>query len=119
MKKTICTLVAFTLLASTVPAAAATGESATPAKKSSLHDAIGRAAASAVLEPGPATLDHASATARAQVPHTMPRKGSSQVRHQGHGSTGMIIGLVSTVIGVAATVYAVKEMKKTTDQQKQ
>jgi hypothetical protein len=31
------------------------------------------------------------------------------------GTTGMIIGLVSTLVGVAVTVYMVKEMKKNND----
>jgi hypothetical protein len=49
-------------------------------------------------------------------PRSLPRQGSDGTRYQGGGGkTGMVIGLVSAAVGIAATVYMVKYMKKTTD----
>ncbi len=44
-----------------------------------------------------------------------PMQPKSEARMQGSGGhTGMIIGLVTTVVGAAATVYMVKTLQKTT-----
>src|SRR5262245_26210810 len=73
----------------TAPANAAAG-------KSQLRSSIDRAV-STVL---------ASSSAAGQQPGPVTRKGTTQVRAQGGGGgkTGMIIGLVSTVVGLAVTV---------------
>lgn len=112
MKKMLCSLVALSLMTSALPAAAATGESVTvqAAAAGSLRTAIAQTAARVALQP-------AAAQQPANVPAPMPRKGSSGVRHQGGGGkTGMVIGLVSTLVGVATTVVVVKQMKKATDE---
>jgi hypothetical protein len=114
MRKLLCSVVALSMMAAAMPVAA--GE--TSVKKGApsaapLHEAIQQAAARFELTPA------ASASSSVTSPLTTPRRGSSQVRRQGAGHAGMIIGVVSTVIGAAATVYVVKQMQKTTDQVKQ
>ena len=116
MKKMLCSLVAVSMIAVALPAAAATGETAntTPAPPAvSIHTAIQHAAARVELQPA------APAAQSATAPLSMPRQGSSQVRHQGSGHVGMVVGVLSSLIGVATTVYVVKQMQKTTDQAKQ
>ena len=68
----------------------------------SIRSSVGRAV-SAVLAKDP--------VAQGRTPST--RRGKTAIRAQGGGGkTGMIIGLVSTLVGVAATVYMVREMQK-------
>ena len=111
MKKTLCSLLVLTVMSAAVPAYAADSE--TNATASSDRKPI----AAAILKVGselstqPATRAQARANAQ-KVPASLPRSGSDRIRKQGGGKTGMIIGLVSSVVGVAATVYMVKEMKK-------
>ena len=113
MKKLLCSLVALSMMASAAPAwAAGAGAAAsTMAKPMPLRSAIQQTASRVERQPAPA--------AQTNLPRTMPRTGSDKVRHSGGGGTGMVIGLVSTLVGVAATVYMVKQMKKTTDEVKQ
>jgi hypothetical protein len=57
--------------------------------------------------------------AQGRTPST--RRGKTAIRAQGQGGggkTGMIIGLVTTLVGVGATIYMVKEMQKATDENK-
>jgi hypothetical protein len=63
------------------------------------------------------SLRESAKQAAAQVgPRSLPRQPNEGARMQGGGGkTGMIIGLVSAAAGIAATVYMVKYMKKSTD----
>lgn len=54
----------------------------------------------------------ASAPSAAQAPAPVTRRSTTRIRAQGGGKSGMIIGLVSTVIGLGATVYMMKMMQK-------
>ena len=107
MKRLIAAIVVAALIAPALPAFAAEGtESPKPAV--SLRESATRAVA---------TDTKASATANAYGPRSMPRQPNDGVRNQGGGGgghAGMIIGLVSTAAGIAATVYMVKMMKKST-----
>jgi hypothetical protein len=67
-----------------------------------LHAAIARAASDAAANP---TL---------QLRATEPKSGARMQSTGGGGHTGMIIGLVTTVVGIAATVYTVKALQKST-----
>jgi fructose-specific phosphotransferase system IIC component len=59
------------------------------------------------------TMLRAAPIAPTQGPTPTTRRGKTAIRAQGGGGkTGMIIGLVSTLVGVAATVYMVREMQK-------
>jgi hypothetical protein len=108
MKRLIAAIVVAALIAPALPAFAAEGtESPKPAV--SLRESATRAVAKDTKE---------SATANAAYgPRSMPRQPNDGVRNQGGGGgghAGMIIGLVSTAAGIAATVYMVKMMKKST-----
>jgi hypothetical protein len=110
MKRLIAAIVVAALIAPALPAFAAEGtESPKPAV--SLRESATRAVAKE------ATAAKASTTANAYGPRSMPRQPNDGVRNQGGGGgghAGMIIGLVSTAAGIAATVYMVKMMKKST-----
>ena len=56
--------------------------------------------------------------AQGRTPST--RRGKTAIRAQGSGGgkTGMIIGLVTTLVGVGATIYMVKEMQKAQEENK-
>lgn len=87
------------------------------------------AAATAPLSPAPidfhtavrdavARLDLPSATATPVSITSTPRAAAraTAVRRQGGGGkTGLIIGLVTTVVTVGVTLYMVKQMKKNED----
>jgi hypothetical protein len=89
---------------SSLPAAVAVPANAAPGK-TQLRSSIDRAV-STVFE---------STTSAGQQPGPVTRKGKTTVRAQGGGGkTGMIIGLVSTVVGLAVTVYMVKAMQDNT-----
>jgi len=107
MKRLIAAIVVAALIAPALPAFAAEGtESPKPAV--SLRESATRAVAKDTKE---------SATVNAYGPRSMPRQPNDGVRNQGGGGgghAGMIIGLVSTAAGIAATVYMVKMMKKST-----
>lgn len=70
-----------------------------------LHAAITHAAADAASDPA----------LQLRIPSQSPQSG---IRKQstGGGHTGMILGIVGSLVGVAATVYMVKQMQKTTKQ---
>jgi hypothetical protein len=86
------------------------------------------AAATAPLSPAPASIDFhtavrdavarldlPSATATPAAITSTPRAAAraTAVRRQGGGGkTGLIIGLVTTVVTVGVTLYLVKQMKK-------
>ena len=48
------------------------------------------------------------------MPAPAPAKSGVRKQSTGGGHAGMIIGLVTAVAGIGATVYMVKEMEKTT-----
>jgi hypothetical protein len=106
MKRLIAAIVVAALIAPALPAFAAEGtESPKPAV--SLRESATRAVA---------TDTKASANANAYGPRSMPRQPNDGVRNQGGGGghVGTIIGIVSAAAGIAATVYMVKVMKKST-----
>lgn len=76
-----------------------------------LHAAISRAATEAVSNP--------ALQLGVSQPAAEPATGV-RMQRSGGGHTGMIIGLVTTAVGIAATVYTVKALQKSTkDAQKQ
>ena len=125
MRRILTTLVTgATVIALATPAtvsAAADRDDSTTSSKSSLTMAV---AAPATVAPGKSQLrssiDRAVSTVlesnnAAGQPGPVTRKGKTTVRAQGGGGkTGMIIGLVSTVVGLAVTVYMVKAMQDNT-----
>jgi hypothetical protein len=112
MKKTLCSLLVLSVMAAAVPVHAAGPEATKPT-------ADPKPIAAAISKAGADLSTHQTSTVQPQVkaqkvPTSLPRSGSDRIRKQ--GKTGMIIGLVSSVVGVAATVYMVKEMQKDNDQ---
>ena len=109
MKKVLATLLALSIISVSVPASAAGSDSMT-SPASPLRSAIATSGTQLLLAPpAPAAVDAQS------VPRTMPRS-SGGIRKQGGGKTGMVVGLVSTLLGAAGTYYMIKELKKTTEQ---
>jgi hypothetical protein len=103
MKRIIVATLVAALIAPAIPAFAAESTAQPPATVSLRTSAKEAVKTEAAAEYGP---------------RSMPRQPNDGVRHQmggGGGKTGMIIGLVSAAAGIAATVYMVKVMKKTTD----
>jgi hypothetical protein len=78
-------------------------QQATPA--AALHVAIAHAAADAAGNP----------SLQLRIPAQQRRSGA-RMQSTGGGHTGMILGIVGSLVGVAATVYMVKQMQKTTNQ---
>jgi hypothetical protein len=95
------------VLTATVPAVSFAAEPATGkgAEGGKLHLAIARAATTAA---GTASLQLKTA------PITSGAKSGVRRQSTGGGHTMMIISMVTAVVGVGATVYAVKELNKTT-----
>ena len=114
MKKVLSSLLVLSILSISVPAWAADNDAAklpAPEKASPLRSAIAQSGAQLALLPAPPAAVEAQS-----VPRTMPRSGSDRIRKQTNGSgAGLVIGLVSTLVGIAGTVYMVKAMKKQTD----
>jgi hypothetical protein len=111
MKKTVCSLLVLSILSMTVPAWAAddgSTKTASPETVTPLRSAIAKAGTQ--LSQIPAT----PAAAKAQIPRTPKRTGSDRTRMR-RGAGMMVFGLISTLVGVGATVYMVREMKKDTD----
>lgn len=114
MRKILCSLLALSVVTAALPAQAAGPEAPnTPPRLESkpLAAAIQKAGTD-LSAPASKPLVRPQVSAQ-KVPLSLPRGGSENVRKQ--GKTGMIIGLVSTIAGVAATVYMVKEMNKDKD----
>ena len=113
MKRTISALLVVATTLTAVPATAADKET-TKAVAEPNTTPIATAIQKADLKSIPA----AKSLAAQKVPASLPRTGSNRIRKQGGGGkTGMIIGLVSTAVGLGATVYMVKEMNKDQDNQ--
>ena len=105
MKKTLCSLLVLSVMSAAVPMHAAGPEAAKPADSKPIATAVKKAGTDLAAQP----------PVKAQkVPTSLPRSGSDRIRKQ--GKTGMIVGIVSSLVGVAATVYMVNEMKKDSDQ---
>jgi hypothetical protein len=78
-----------------------------PAKAAaSLHAAIAHAAVDAAGNP----------SLRLRIPAQASQSGARMQSTGGGGHVGMILGIVGSLAGVAATVYMVKQMQKTTKQ---
>lgn len=94
------------LLTAVTPATgwAAGAEGAKDQTGGSLQRAISRAAANAATK----------SSLQLRMPARPATSGTRMQGTGGGGHTGMILGLVSTVVGVGATVYMVKQMQKTT-----
>ena len=112
MKRTLCSLLVAAVMTAAVPMHAA-GPETTKTTTEPKPIAAAMQKAGADLSAQPPTQPQPQLKAQ-KVPTSLPRTGSDRVRKQ--GKTGMIIGLVSSVVGVAATIYMVNEMKKDTDQ---
>jgi hypothetical protein len=116
MKRTLCCLLVLLVMSAALPASAADGDTANAAASSD-QKPISAAMLKAGSDLSSRQTQRLAPQAGAQkVPASLPRGGSDRIRKQGGGKTGMIIGLVSSVVGVAATVYMVREMKKDNDQ---
>jgi hypothetical protein len=112
MKKTLCGLLVLSVMSAAVPVHAASAEtSKSQPDPKPISAAMMKAGSDLASQPAPAAAPQAKAQ---KVPTSLPRSGSDRIRKQ--GKSGMIIGLVSSLVGVAATVYMVKEMKKDNDQ---
>jgi hypothetical protein len=121
MKRIIAATLVAALIAPSVPAFAAESTATASAALERTIEAIAAAqpAAAAQVSLRTSAKQAVGTDAAAYGPRSMPRQPNDGVRHQmgggGGSNVGMIIGLISAVAGVAATVYMVKQMKKTTD----
>jgi hypothetical protein len=112
MKKMLCSLLVLSVMTAAVPMHAAGNEATRPAADPKpIAAAIMKAGGDLSTRQTPLVQPQVKAQ---KVPTSLPRAGSDRIRKQ--SKTGMIIGLVSSLAGVAATVYMVKEMNKDTDQ---
>jgi hypothetical protein len=75
-----------------------------------LQAAISRAATEATTD----SALRLRAAPAASLPAGRPKSGARMQSKGGGGHTGMIIGLITTAVGIAATVYAVKAVEKET-----
>jgi hypothetical protein len=111
MKKVLSSLLVVSILSISVPAFAADNDSTKlPAseKASPLRSAAAQSGSQLVL-----VRTDAAAVKAQSVPTSLPKSGSGRIRKNG---VGMVVGLVSTLAGVAGTVYMMKMMKKQTDE---
>jgi hypothetical protein len=122
MKRIIAATIVVALISPALPAFASEGPAANTdsvAARQATHAAISlRASAKQAVDiRAGADTTTAAANAPSYGPRSMPRQPSDGTRYQagGGGKTGMIIGIVSAAAGIAATVYMVKYMKKSTD----
>jgi hypothetical protein len=114
MKRIIAVTLVVALIAPALPAFAADG---TPESTGTAYAA--RQSVRPAISLRESAKEAVAVDAASYGPRSLPRQGSDGVRNQmgggGGGHAGMIIGLVSAAVGIAATVYMVKYMKKTTD----
>ena len=113
MKKICCSALAVAVLSAAVPVRAADVEAPKPpvAEVKPITAAIEKSGAELSRQrPQQRSGERAAAQ---KVPTSLPKSGSGRIRKQ--GSTAMIIGLVTTLVGVGATVYMVNEMNKDKD----
>jgi hypothetical protein len=112
MKKICCSALAVAVLSAAVPVRAADVEAPKPpvAEVKPITAAIEKSGAELSRQRQQRAGERAAAQ---KVPTSLPKSGSGRIRKQ--GSTAMIIGLVTTLVGVGATVYMVNEMNKDKD----
>jgi len=99
---------AASILTTAFPAPARAGDPTTPPAAASidLRAAVDRAAANLAAVPAPRTPDE-----------RRPARAQAAAYGGGGGGKGMlIVTLVSTAVGLGATYYLMKEMKKQTDE---
>jgi hypothetical protein len=114
MKKTCCSALVVAVLSAAAPVRAADGEATKPpvTEVKPITAAIEKSGAELSRQrQQPRTGDRAAAQ---KVPTSLPKSGTGRIRKQG-GNTALIIGLVTTLVGVGATVYMVNEMNKDKD----
>ena len=107
-RRFVAVVLAASILAVALPETARAGEPTTrPAQSVDLRAAIDRAATQLAAQP---------ATAPAKQ-HSSSSAGQAAYGGGGGGGKGMlIVTLVTTVVGLGATYYMLKEMQKQTDQ---
>lgn len=111
MKKLLCGAVAACLIATTLPVhASETATAATGAPTAAAPVGLRTSAQRAAQTAGGGTL-----TQSFPRPDRGPDRSRKQMGGGGGSKTGMIIGLVSAVAGVAGTIYMVKAMKDSND----
>jgi hypothetical protein len=105
-KRFVVVVLAASILAAALPGTARAGEpSNRPAQSVDLRAAIDRAATQLAAQPATAP----------RTPHSSSNAG--QAYGGGGGGKGMlIVTLVTTVVGLGATYYMLKEMQKRTDE---
>ena len=113
MKKICCSALAVAVLSAAVPVRAADVEAPKPpvAEAKPITAAIEKSGAELSRQQQQRGGGRAAAQ---KVPTSLPKSGSGRIRKQG-GNTAMIIGIVTTLVGVGATVYMVNEMNKDKD----
>jgi hypothetical protein len=128
MRRTVLTLISSALvlsLATPATVAAATDRDEAPAKATAVTTSATPVAVTLNSAQFRASIDRAMNSVKVSVPAPpsasqgpapVKQKPNTRIRKQGGGSTGLIIGLVSTVAGLAGTYYMVKMMK---DQQEE
>jgi hypothetical protein len=106
-KRFVAVVLAASILAVALPGTARAGEPTTrPAQSVDLRAAIDRAATQLAAQP---------ATAPAKQ-HSSSSAGQAAYGGGGGGKGMLIVTLVTTVVGLGATYYMLKEMQKQTDQ---
>ena len=106
-RRFVAVVLAATTLAVALPETARAGEPTTrPAQSVDLRAAIDRAATQLAAQP---------ATAPAKQ-HSSSSAGQAAYGGGGGGKGMLIVTLVTTVVGLGATYYMLKEMQKQTDQ---
>jgi hypothetical protein len=109
----IAATLAATLVVTLVPSAAFAGDRDAVVRTPILgRDAIAQAVRSVVADrPAPSTVTIAP-TASATAPRTPARAPRAR---QGGGKGMMVMSIVSAVVGLGATYYMLKELRKTTN----
>jgi hypothetical protein len=106
-RRFVAVVLAASILAVALPETARAGEPTTrPAQSVDLRAAIDRAATQLAAQP---------ATAPAKQ-HSSSSAGQAAYGGGGGGKGMLIVTLVTTVVGLGATYYMLKEMQKQTDQ---
>ena len=106
-RRFVAVVLAASILAVALPETARAGEPTTrPAQSVDLRAAIDRAATQLAAQP---------ATAPAKQ-HSSSSAGQAAYGGDGGGKGMLIVTLVTTVVGLGATYYMLKEMQKQTDQ---
>lgn len=114
MKRLIAATLVVALIAPALPAFAADGTAESTETAYAVRQGVRPAISLRESAKQAVAVDNANVG-----PRSLPRQGSDGVRNQmgggGGGHAGMIIGLVTAAVGIGATIYMVKYMKKSTD----